>query len=124
MGDIKFYYIESSIRQKQNELSFFAYVKTDDSGYDYYIINLYMNDTIECDVSKISNIFAYVSENKIKVGKTFDSNENENLYKYLIKELWNYIFVNGYSIFDLQKINFDDGIRSSDIELFVKGIKK
>ena len=101
---VEFYYIKDSSNKEQNKIDILTYVRCGDKGYDYYLINLFLdNHSILYDISKITNIFSYAKKNKIKINK-MNGNLNENLYKFLIKILWDYIYTNKYTIFDLKDV--------------------
>ena len=107
---LEFYYIKNNFNKSNdstNTLSLLAYVRIGDGGYDYYLINLYLNSgSIEYDIKKIPNIFAYTKKNNIKLDKM--EKANSKLYKCLIKVLWEYIYENNYTIFDISNIDLTD----------------
>lgn len=118
---VGFYYAKESSNKKNNRIDIFSYVKIGDGGYDYYLIRLFLDGKeIEYDISKIKNIFSYAAENKIKISK-IETEFNENLYKFLIKILWDYIYTNKYTMFNLKNLGLsweyinNDHLKEADI---------
>lgn len=104
---VEFYYTKEDNNKGDNRIDIFSYVRIGDGGYDYYLISLFLqNNSVDYNISKVNNIFDYVTKHKIKLSK-INNDLNDNLYNFLIKILWDYIHKNEYTIFDLSSIKFD-----------------
>lgn len=118
---VEFYYAKESNNKEDSKIFVFSYVKIGDGGYDYYLISLFLKDnSVEYDISKINNIFAYITEHRIKLSK-IDNKLNDNLYNYLIKILWEYIHKNKYTTFNLPH-NKPIKITSEDLRIDTNNI--